>query len=298
MKTGGRVKFHFDNVYEEMNRKVGPYIIYQIGDLYCEPGYRVPNHRQLVHEISYIVSGSGVFITNGTETEVSKGMLYLNRIGEDHEIRSSENEPLRYFYLGFVFDSKASLNETLSKQKALFDDPKNRMAYDGTGIQDLFMKMFTELLTLDTFTEVMLEAYLTQILVKTYRAFSQKKYRTYKVNERDTDQNRVYDIVHYIDTQAENIQNLAQLSRIFGYSYTHIAQKFYTVTGEHLRSYYFKRRFEKAKEYILKGHSITATAEMIGYKSIHAFSRAFHGFVGMTPTDFRKWAEENMEKDA
>ena len=91
---------------------------------------------------------------------------------------------------------------------------------------------------------------------------------------------------------------MAQLSRIFGYSYTHIAQKFYTVTGEHLSSYYFKRRFEKAKEYILKGHSITATAEMIGYKSIHAFSRAFHGFVGMTPTDFRKWAEENMEKDA
>lgn len=65
--------------------------------------------------------------------------------------------------------------------------------------------------------------------------------------------------------------------------------------GENLMSYYSKRRFEKAKERIAKGLSITNVSEKMGYKSIHAFSRAFKNYVGMTPTDYRKWVEENKK---
>lgn len=296
MAMRGRAKFHFDNLYEEMNRKIGPYIIYQVGDLCCEPGYHVESHEQKVYEISYIVSGCGVFMTNQRKFDVSKGMLLLNRIGEKHEIWSSELEPLRYFYLGFTFADLGSGNETARKLKEFFDDPNNRMVNNANGIQDLFIKLFTELITVDYYTEVMLETYLQQILVKTYRTFSQKKYHTYRVNDEDTDKKLVYDIVHYIDTETENIRELSELSRIFGYSYTNIAQKFLSVMGENLKSYYSKRRFEKAKENILKGYSITQIAEVLGYKSIHAFSRAFHNYTGMTPTDYKKWALENKEK--
>ena len=43
--------------------------------------------------------------------------------------------------------------------------------------------------------------------------------------------------------------------------------------------------------------TITQIAENLGYKSIYAFSRAFRTYVGMTPTDYKKWANE-MKKDA
>ncbi len=291
---GSRAKFHFDNIYEQMNRKIGPYVLYQIGDLCCEPGYIVEPHRQKVYEISYIVSGNGVFQTDGVKVNVSKGMLYINRIGEKHEISSSTGEPLRYFYLGFTF-ADSSENEIVAKQKSFFDDPKNRMVDNAIGIQDLFMKMFTEMIAQDSFTEVMLETCMQQILIKTCRIFSQKKYHTYRINNDYTDQKLVYDIVHYIDTQTEDIRDLSGLSKIFGYSYTGIAQKFLSVMGETLKSYYSKRRFEKAKESILKGNSITMTAEIVGYKSIHAFSRAFNDHTGMTPTGFKKWAEANKQ---
>ena len=39
--------------------------------------------------------------------------------------------------------------------------------------------------------------------------------------------------------------------------------------------------------------SITATAEAMGYQSIHAFSRAFHRETGLSPRDYKKWAEES-----
>ncbi|HBN84481.1 MAG TPA: hypothetical protein DDZ89_11610 [Clostridiales bacterium] len=38
--------FHFNKLFDQMNRKVGPYIIYQVGDLCSEPGYRVGTHIQ------------------------------------------------------------------------------------------------------------------------------------------------------------------------------------------------------------------------------------------------------------
>ena len=47
-----RAKFHFDTIYGDMNVTIGPYLLYQAGDLCCEPGYRVPPHRQLVYEIT------------------------------------------------------------------------------------------------------------------------------------------------------------------------------------------------------------------------------------------------------
>lgn len=98
-----RAKFHFDNLYSEMNRKIGPYVIYQVGDLCCEPSYQVWPHKQKVYEISYIVSGKGTFIINNEQHEAEGGMLFLNRIGDVHEITSSKQDPLRFFYLGFDF---------------------------------------------------------------------------------------------------------------------------------------------------------------------------------------------------
>ena len=47
----------------------------------------------------------------------------------------------------------------------------------------------------------------------------------------------VYDVINYIDVHLESMENLrSALSAEFGYSYTHIAQKFSAFTGESLKS--------------------------------------------------------------
>ena len=96
-----RAKFHFDTIYGDMNVTIGPYLLYQAGDLCCEPGYRVPPHRQLVYEITYVAEGTGTNSTNGRGQPMSRGDVFVNRIGELHEIQSSKDDPLRFYYLGF-----------------------------------------------------------------------------------------------------------------------------------------------------------------------------------------------------
>ena len=48
-------------------------------------------------------------------------------------------------------------------------------------------------------------------------------------------------------------------------------------------------KIKEAKKLIReKNHSVTEIADMLGYSSIHIFSRAFKKAVGMSPTDYSK----------
>ena len=98
----------------------------------------------------------------------------------------------------------------------------------------------------------------------------------------------MYDVIQYMDTHMENLIDLAELGQIFGYSYTYISSRFTERMEESLKRYYTRRRFEKAREYLSNGESVTKVAEMVGYKSIHAFSRAFHKEVGMSPKEYKE----------
>ncbi|MDD7645953.1 MAG: AraC family transcriptional regulator [Ruminococcus bromii] len=278
-----------------MDMLYGPYILYQIGDLSCEAGYQTFEHEQAVYEITYVLSGSGSFFVDGRIYEMQKGDLLIVRKGELHNIISSESDPLRYFYLGFDFVEPAA-NEKIAQLKYFFDNTELVEVRNTMGIQDTFMRILSEFISDDVLSNLLVEAYMQEIICSVYRIFTQKFYKSYLLSgSNNSDEKLVYDVINYIDVNLESMENLSDLSREFGYSYTHIAQKFSTFTGESLKAYHTKRRFEKANEYLRRGYSITKVAELMGFKSIHAFSRAYKKYVGMAPREYKKWAEENKK---
>ena len=288
-----RAKFHFDNTYAGMDMRYGPYILFQIGDLSCEAGYQTFGHEQTVYEITYVLSGSGTFFVDNRVYEMQKGDLLIVRKGQQHNIVSSESDPLRYFYLGFDFIEPVN-DERIGKLKDFFDKTELVEIHNTIGVQETFMKALSEFISDDVLSGLLVEAYMQEIICCVYRIFTQKFYKSYLLSgSNNSDEKLVYDVINYIDVNLESMENLSALSREFGYSYTHIAQKFSAFTGESLKTYHTKRRFEKANEYLRRGYSITKVAELMGFKSIHAFSRAYKKFVGMAPRDYKKWAEEN-----
>ena len=89
---------------------------------------------------------------------------------------------------------------------------------------------------------------------------------------------------------------LQKLSETFGYSYSYIADLFSRNMGEPLKEYFTRRRFERAAQLLEDGMSVTQIAEMLGYKSIHSFSRAFTKRFGVSPLEYRKAQKENRGK--
>ena len=289
-----RARYHFNKEYNLMLMQLGNYLLAQVGDLKCEPGYQVEPHQQWVDEISLIVSGDAVFEADGKAYEVHKGDLFLNGRHEIHAIRSSKIDPMRMLYLGFDFASP--LPNTYAELKSFFDRPTVRIVQGTLEIQQTYMNLLDEIVRRDGFSQILMEGYLNEILCSTFRLAHTEPKNCYPLNDAGGENAKlVHDVILYLETQQGNLDRLQDLSREFGYSYAHIAREFSAVTGESLKAYQTRLRFAQERADMMRGMSVTETAERAGYESIHAFSKAFKKFEGVTASEFLQSVRDQKE---
>lgn len=284
-------RFHFDN--RDMQKQLGPYWLYQMGDLNCVGDYHIERHRQFVYEVTYVAVGMGHIWVDDREYIGKAGNVFINRIGDIHELYGDRSGEFRYFYLGFDF--KDVSDPAIRRIRELFDDPKNVMAESAPGVQEAFLRLFSEAIRQDRFSELLVESYISDLLVHIHRAFDRQRYVVYQAEEGGSEK-LVYDLINYIDLNVGRFSRLTELCAVFGYSYSHLAKQFTRVMGESLQSYFMRRRFRMAEEHLCEGMSVTEVAERMGYQSVHAFSRAFHKQVGMAPSAYRELAENGRQE--
>ena len=157
LQTLGR-KFHFDKSFFDKPIRFRFIELYQVGEMHCELGYHIEKHEQDCHEISYIVSGEGVFKVNDIEYHVGEGDLFITRKGETHEIYASESTSLRFFYLGFLFDeTKYEQNKKLYDFYNKSDDVKKE---DKRNILSIFIPLIDELYNQIEYSQLLIENYI------------------------------------------------------------------------------------------------------------------------------------------
>lgn len=137
----------------------------------------------------------------------------------------------------------------------------------------------------------LLQCYFTEFLIRLVRSgsslssnvSSSKKSRDIANNSIselicDYMKNNIYSNITLKDICSQFMQGKTQLCKIFRES-----------TGQSPMEYYMNIKIKEAKKLIReKNHSVTEIADMLGYSSIHIFSRAFKKAVGMSPTDYSK----------
>ncbi len=279
-----RARFHFDNIYGDP-RNVGSYDLFQVGDLYCDPGYIGDRHIQRVHELTFVVSGVGETLIGNKTYPMHPGMLFFSKLGEAHAIYTF-NERLRFFYIGFDFASQ--LSEDVASIRDFLENRCTTPAIKAEPLGDAFIRMFSEVDSDDAPGKLLFESAVQEVISLSCRFLSQSVVRSYHMSDtRAVDEQLVYKIINYIDNNSCHIGSLSDLTTVFGYSYTHLAKKFSEITGESLHAYHTRHRFERAQEYLRRGETVTKTAELCGYDSIHAFSRAFKRVTGVSPGEYR-----------
>jgi len=297
-------KFHYDIVYWQEPYDLGHITIYQIGDLCCNPGYEVPVHDQQCYEISYIASGKGVFISDGAETPVSEGQIHLNRPGQKHRIVSSLDAPLRYVYLGFWFKEEHPDFQFFRLTKEFFDSTDECMAHDTQNIYDYFFAAFSEIISADNMMHEMLKTYLSQIIITSFRALSRAKTSKYQHSRRTaTEEEILYRIVNYIESDNCNINKLADIGAELGYSYPYLSQLFSNRMGYSIKDHFRRVQFARAVKMMKEDKTITEIAAILRYSTVYAFSRAFSAQFGMPPSRYKeqvlgKMQEEDEQEDA
>jgi len=95
----------------------------------------------------------------------------------------------------------------------------------------------------------------------------------------------------YIDASFEMPITLESLEKQFSYNRFYLEKQFIACYGVPIIAYRNRLRMHRAKE-LLWDHSVTETAELLGYSSVYIFSRAFKNSCGETPSSYLKRAKE------
>ena len=97
-------------------------------------------------------------------------------------------------------------------------------------------------------------------------------------------------VARYIDRHYAEDLSIEQLARQFYLSPYHLSHIFRQKTGYSLKQYVLRRRIGEAQMRLVNAQdSVQTISEAVGFADASYFSRIFSKYVGLTPTEYRKF---------
>ncbi|MBQ7793248.1 MAG: helix-turn-helix domain-containing protein [Clostridia bacterium] len=133
-------------------------------------------------------------------------------------------------------------------------------------------------------SEQMIKLYLAELLISILRDEKTPAATTLK---RNLDSGLFGDICDFLAESVGGKITLDDIARYAGISKTAVKQLFREQAGCGACEYFTRMKIDRAKRYIREGdYNFTQIAELLGYDSIHYFSRQFRKYVNMSPTEY------------
>lgn len=98
----------------------------------------------------------------------------------------------------------------------------------------------------------------------------------------------IQSLIGYMKMHMSENLSMKNIGHEFGISQTYLGKLFRKYTGQSFGACLLEIRLEKAKELLKSNHKILIkdVAEMVGYSDQFYFSRIFHSYTGVSPTEF------------
>ena len=272
-------RYHLDVNYYPNVKTYGCVDVAQIGRRFCEAGELVAPHlHSELFEITICTKGEGVCSANGIETVLKSGDIYISYPGDLHMIRSSTKASLEYDY--FAFRLSGEYGVKFQKLSQEHNDPTDRVIHDER-ISYLLGNVIAEYSVFEDYSEKVIESALLQIVIYIIRSLGDRPVKSVVTSDCEV---LCYQIMNYIDSHIYSIRNLAEISEAVRYNYSYISALFKKVTGSTVFDYYQNKKLETARIMISeRKKKIGEIAEMLGYSSVFAFSKAFKNKYGVSP---------------
>lgn len=285
--NNGRL-FEFENTFFDNPKPYDFVDVWQIGELSLESGYEMFAHPQACHEICFIISGEGMFYTDDQAFSVKTGDIHYIPRGKVHRIIGDKNQNLRFAYFGFEFNEKVKLSE-LHQMVEIFEHPPAYLLRDTGNVRLMIYMLINEMYGKPHFSDIMVEAYIKQILVQVYRLFISEKANVFvPETSKNVISKPIYSVISYIDNHIFEIDKVKSISEKLGYSQCYLSHLFKEKMGITLQRYLTTKKIETSLN-LLSQHkySITQIASMLHYESAQSFGKVFKKFMRCTPSEYR-----------
>ena len=249
-------------------------------------------------EMTYIDSGEIQAITEGHARTISQGQILFNKPNELHAHVSNNKVPNNMLVISFTsnspamsfFDKKVfTLDKTPKTLLSLFISEAKRALgevphdYNNKNALDFSNAPFGSL--------QLLECYLTEFLIVLKRSSEESISRVIRTKDsRELGQSSIAElIVGYLGENVYNNVSLSDISAKFFMGKTQLCKIFNEQFDEGPIEYYTRLKMTEAKKQLREGKiSVSKLSDMLGYSSIHNFSRAFKKYSGVSPTEYKK----------
>ena len=256
--------------------------IFQLADVHSKATTETkPVHKQWCDEITFVYGGKGTICQNDNEFPISKGQIHICFENDMHRVISSNESPLKFYCIGYkleesnpLYQLSNNVREKLSDLSPVINDKYNIR----TAFQTLFSLMYTE--TRDRVTEHIITNTLNYILSSIFMSYLNMGQTDIK--DISSKEGLVFYIISYLRSNIYDINALKNLPDEVGYSYSYLSHIFSKKMGQSLREFFNELRMTVANE-LLCEKSVTEVSDILGYSSIHAFSKAYKNYYSNSP---------------
>ena len=249
----------------------------------------------------YVDRGEVVITADKEELCLSRGEILFHAPNEWHTLRAngtiapnlvvlsfSSSSPAMEDFCGFRTSldnrARALISSIVRESEAVFSTP----------LGDPSTKQMEKREDRPFGGEQMILAQLEELLLRLLRA---ERAGQRPILRRHAEGNICDQMIAYMQENLRKNLTLAHLSRFAGVSESTVKAIFRAQTGKGALAYFIDLKMQTAKAYIREGrHNITEIAELLGYESIHYFSRRFRLRYGMSPTEYAQSIKSLEEK--
>ena len=260
--------------YESTNRLK----LFQFADVHCKTASdNYPIHRQTCDEITFVYKGEGTVNHNDGSYHVESGSIHVCFEGDNHQPLSSKISPMKFYCIGYTLSEDNPLFPLREEVRARIESGVSPITTNSAGLESAFRTILSEFSSDDfnmTSEHIVVSTlnYIISSVLTSYLGKEEGKLRKMSMND-----NLVLYIVSFLRNNVLDPRALNRLPTDTGYSYSYLSHTFSRKMEQSLKSFFYNLRMSYARE-LLKTKSVTEVSLMLGYASIHSFSRAYKGF--------------------
>jgi AraC-like DNA-binding protein/quercetin dioxygenase-like cupin family protein len=146
-------------------------------------------------------------------------------------------------------------------------------------------------------SQQLIKVYLVALIIQIIRGveIGQGYQKLSTVTKERQDNILAANVAKYLEERVTEPLRIEQICNHFSVSKSLVSHVFREYSGISMMEYYYKKKIERAKLLIREEtYNITQISELLGYNSVHYFSRQFKKEIGMTPTEYLKTLEARM----
>lgn len=269
--------------------------IYSVHYFEYGPDYAFIGESHDFWELAYVDKGE-VYVTADTqEILLKKGQMIFHKPGEYHNIRATGKDAPNIVIVSFECNSPA-MEFFNGRQISVGDSERVLMARIVEMAGEAFSTPLDDPLAQELVrkpdapfgSEQVIGLSLESMLLDMVRRGDSPTAGRPTSLIRERSQNEFLNRVQtYLESNVQRRLTLSDICRdnLVGRSY--LQKVFREKTGGGAMEYFGNLKIQKAKEMIREGsHNFTEIASLLGYNSIHYFSRHFKKVTGMTPSEY------------